>query len=219
MRKFFALIGPACLALGCGSEVIIGDASGTTGAGGATASSSVVTTSATTSTTTFATTTTVSTGVGGAPACNDPDLFVDVQGSDGTFNHFDASCMPEGHLVWPGGASPPPPPGPPPPPVTTYMQITACPYSQTGPYFSVGAGWMSWPGFAANASVTYAIGGTSYSEIPTQTGVLQVDSMEMVGGVITGTFKAMIGPLGSTTSTLEIYGKFRVCRTPDQIPV
>jgi hypothetical protein len=217
MTKLLATVACACIALGCGSVVVPGDASGaSSGSGGVDTSTSAVSSSASgmggnSSTGTF--TSSVTTGTGGGAACNDATVFVEIVG-DGPVQHFDASCAPEGHLVWPGGPTPPGPPEPP-----TYLSISACPLAKGGGPFSIGAGYMMWPGTSNNANASYLHAGAMYSETPASSGVLEVTKLEMVGGVIEGAFTVTVASKTAGGMPIMLAGKFRVCRGPNLIPV
>lgn len=221
MRGILVIVTCAGLGLGCGSVVVpddsAGAATGSGGAGGA-GNGTAVASSASGVGGDFSTGTFTSTsGAGGSAACDDPTVFVDIEG-DGALQHYDVSCAPLGYLNWPGG--PVPPPGPPPQQLT-YLQIIACPNLNAGSPISIGAGFMMWPGTATNASVSYFHGSTMYGESPATSGILDVTTLEMVGGVIEGTFTVTVAQTmsGGDPGAIKLTGKFRVCRGPDVIPV
>lgn len=159
-----------------------------------------------------------STSTGAEPAaCNDATVFVDILG-DGPNQHFDASCAPEGHINYPGGAKSPPPPGPPPPGST--LVINACP-TAPGLVLILGGQSSTWPASIANATVLYFHDGAEYDASPAESGALEVFTFEPVGGVIEGAFTATVAakdPAG-IPSKIQITGKFRICRGPDLVPV
>jgi hypothetical protein len=207
------------IAAGCGGQVIAPSQSSdaTSGSGGASATATA-TASGAGGMSGVGGSSVASTSTGGAPACNDPTVFVDILG-DGPNQHVDASCAPEAHLTLPGGAKTPPPKQPPPPASGT-LTVTACPLSPNLVLLLNGQS-TSWPASIANATIIYFHDGAEYDESPTESGALEVLTFEPVGGVIEGTFSATMTPKdpAGIPSKIQITGKFRVCRGPDWVPV
>lgn len=214
MNRLGALLGTVtAIAVGCGGTVIIPSQSSdaTSGAGGATAT---------------ATATAASTGgIGGAGgsiftssstgspvACNDPTVFVDIVG-DGVNQHYDASCAPEAHLLFPGGAKTPPPPG-------ATLTITTC---TLGPSIVLTLSGQSsdWPASVTVSSLLYYHDGAEYDASPDASSTLAVVTFEQVGGVVEGAFTLYLVPKdpAGTPAKIQIAGKFRVCHGPDWVPV
>jgi hypothetical protein len=191
----------AALVLGCGSSVEI--ASTTSGGGGAGGAS---TGTGATSTTITITTTSVTTLP--PPACDPDSTFLEYQVDGGGLTRFDDTCAPSGFFVWPGGADPP---GPPPPPNATLV-VEACPVSDQNPVVVSGAS-PAWPGTSTNASLQF------YSYPPAGPATLVLVVLADVGGYLEGSFSGTIMSPGGGPTAVEVSGKFRVCRQPDQIPV
>jgi hypothetical protein len=199
------------LAVGCGTQVITpsqsssatagggGDAStsasGTGGAGGGFVVSS-------------------STGAPPPPSCNDATVFVDIVG-DGANQHYDASCSPEGHLLLPGGAKTPGSGS-----GGGALTITTCPLSANQVLVLYG-GSTTWPATINDATVYYYHDGAEYDASPGSGAELEVLTFEPVGGMIEGTFTAIVVPKdpSGNPAKIQITGKFRVCRGGDWIPV
>jgi hypothetical protein len=194
------------LAAGCGGTVVVpsqsSDSSSGSGNGGAGSSSSGAGGSFT-----------VSTSTGTQPGfCNDATVFFDIVG-DGANQHFDASCSPEGHLSFPGGAKTPK--GPP-----TTLVLTPCSTSNSV-VLSIAAESDAWPTNVSDVTFTYYHEGAEYDVSLPQSNALEVFTFESVGGVIEGAFTTTVtskDPAG-TPGKIQITGKFRVCRGPDLIPV
>lgn len=157
----------------------------------------------------------VSTSTGTQPlACNDPTVFFDIVG-DGANQHFDASCAPEGHMNFPGGAKTPNPPD------GSTLVLTPCTTSSSGSVLSIYAKADTWPTSLSDVSFIYFHDGAEYDVTMAQSDDLQVFTFEQVGGVIEGAFTTTVvskDPAGNPAK-IQIAGKFRVCRGPDLIPV
>jgi hypothetical protein len=213
MKRFLLAMGAALvLAAGCSSVVTEpGQTSGTTsGSGGASSTTSSTATGLGGGFTT-------STGTGGAPLCDPATLFVDIEGD--VQQHIDGSCGPMGSVLWQTGPKPPPPPKTP-AGAPGYLSIDAC-TANADPVLFAGALANTWPADATGATITYVYAGATYSNSASPDGELVVTTFEPTGGVIEGTFTAVVtrqGP-GNGPMQLKLTGKFRVCHGNDSYTV
>lgn len=207
--RWLALAAIAALALGCGTSV---ETASTTSGGGATTTATTGTGGAlVTSTTITVTTTTVTTAP--PPDCDPATTYFDYVIDGGQVTHY-GDGAPMAYFVWPGGASPP---GPPPPPNATLV-VLACAVCDA-PTMTVSGTSPTWgPGVTVGATLDDYVGGVHYQSSP-GAATLTLTTLSDVGGYLEGSFSGVLQPVGTKPPALQVSGKFRVCRRPDQIPV
>ena len=183
------------LAVGCGPTVIAPNETGVGAGGGAISSSPTATNSGTG-------------GSGGVvigppePACDDPSVFLDVAGDVSV--SFDPECVLSGQINH--GTSP----------GLERLEIIGCVIVHDR-RLRLSAHEPAWPATSNHAQVELLHPAGSYSEAPTESGVLDVHTFGSVGGVIEGSFNAALGATDPATVpwSIDVVGKFRVCRGPD----
>lgn len=216
-RLLFVLL--ACAA-GCSPEVVVGStaAGGSGGSGGATAGVAGTSPSggsagsggASAGFGGFAGSGGDIIGSGGFPGyCSGSDFFFLIEG-DGASQVYDLACQPVGYLLKGGGGAPKPDDGgdnpPPPPPGQESLRLSACPAANTI-ILDINS-TMSLPGAADQAFFQYKVSNQG-------DGKLGISEFGDVGEAIVGEYSAIVSGSDPGSPTLNIFGKFRVCRTDD----